>query len=92
MPSNASGETPSFSTWRLIGGDGRGALVIRTTAPPRRRNETSASEAGAKEATPLCNDAPDIAKNRVVAVGDLAETANPPDDLRLFLPHRRPLG
>ena len=40
----------------------------------------------------IVHDAPDVAKNRFVAVGDFAETANPPDNLRLFLPHRRPLG
>ena len=33
--------------------------------------------------------APDVAKNRVITVRDLAQTANLPDDLRLFLPHRR---
>ena len=87
--SNASGETPSFSTWRAIGGEGRGALLMRMTAPPRLRNDTSASEACAKEATPLCNTPQMSQRISVIAVRDLAETGNLPDDLRLFLPHRR---
>ena len=33
--------------------------------------------------------APDIAENRVIAVGDRAQTANLPNDLRLLVPHRR---
>ena len=33
--------------------------------------------------------APDVAQNHVIAVRDLAETGDLPDDLRLFLPHRR---
>ncbi len=47
MASNASGETPSFTAGGGSAREGRGALVIRTTAPPRRRKATSASDAGA---------------------------------------------
>jgi hypothetical protein len=37
-------------------------------------------------------DAPNVAKNRVIAIGDLAETADLPDDLRVFLRIHRALG
>ena len=34
-------------------------------------------------------DAPDVAQNRVIAVRDLTQTLNLPDNLRLFLLHRQ---
>ena len=92
MASNASGETPSFSTCRLIGGDGRGALRDQNDraapAPERNKRLRGWREGGHA----IVHYAPDVAKNRVIAVGDLAQTANLPNDLRLFLPHRRMLG
>ena len=92
MASNASGETPSFSTWRSIGRRGTRSVADQNDgaapAPERNKRLRGWREGGHA----IVHYAPDIAKNRVIAVGDLAETANLPDDLRLFLPHRRPLG
>ena len=55
IESKASGETPRPMTWAWIGSLGRGALLTRTTEPPRRRNPTSASEAGRNDSRPLCS-------------------------------------
>jgi hypothetical protein len=37
-------------------------------------------------------DAPNVAQNCIIAIGDLAETADLPDDLRVFLRIHRVLG
>ena len=52
---------------------GTGALVIRTTAPPRRLNATRRVGSGSKGFAAVVDDAPDVAEDRVIAVGDLAE-------------------
>ena len=70
IASKASGETPRRSTCRRIGALGRGALLTSTTAPPRRRNATSASEAGRNDSPAVVQHAPDVAQDGVVAVGD----------------------
>ena len=45
-----------------------------------------------KRGHPIVKDAPNVAENCVVAIGDLAETADLPDDLRVFLTIHRALG
>ena len=92
MASNASGETPSLSTCRSMGGEGPRSVADQNdrAAPTPERNKRLRSWREGGYA--IVHDAPDIAKNRVVAIRDLAETANLPDDLRLFLPHRWALG
>src|SRR5271165_4760165 len=45
-----------------------------------------------KRGHPIVQDAPNVAENCVIAIRDLAETADLPDDLCVFLPIHRALG
>jgi len=61
----------------------------RPAAPPERPQRF---RRGRKRGHAVVEDAPDIAKNRIIASGDLAKTSDLPSELHLFLPHHRAFG
>src|SRR5580693_3153762 len=74
----------SCDRWR---GTRRVADENDRTAPPSERHKRIRGLRKGGHA--VVQYAPDVAQNRVIAVRDLTETGDLPDDLRLFLLHRR---
>ena len=67
-------------TWRVADENNRAA------PPPKRHKRIRGLREGGQT---IVQDAPDVAQDRLIAIRDLVETRNLPDNPRLFPLHRR---